>query len=47
MSVQYISDEHGKTTGVFIPIEEWNKLKTKFTGLEQEGYELPTWQKMS
>ena len=45
MSVQYISDEHGKTTGVFIPIEEWNELKTKFTGLEQEGYELPTWQK--
>jgi hypothetical protein len=25
--VQYISDDHGITTGVFIPIQDWNKLK--------------------
>ena len=30
MSVQYISDDQGKTTGVFIPIQDWNKLKNKF-----------------
>lgn len=45
MSVQYISDDHGKTTGVFIPIQDWNKLKNKFTGLEEEEFELPSWQK--
>lgn len=45
MSVQYISDDHGKTTGVFIPIQDWNKLKNKFIGLEEEEFELPSWQK--
>jgi len=45
MSVQYISDDQGNTTGVFIPIQDWNKLKSKFHGLEEEEFELPTWQK--
>jgi hypothetical protein len=45
MSVQYISDDQGNTTGVFIPIQDWNKLKSKFNGLEEEEFELPTWQK--
>lgn len=44
MSVQYISDDHGKTTGVFIPIQDWNKLKKKFIGLDEEAFELPSWQ---
>lgn len=35
MDVQYISDKTGKTTGVFIPISEWNKLKKKYKGIEQ------------
>ena len=34
MHVQYISDSTGQTTGVFIPIEEWNALKEKFKGIE-------------
>jgi hypothetical protein len=45
MSVQYISDDQGNTTGVFIPIQDWNKLKSKFNGLEEEEFELPMWQK--
>jgi hypothetical protein len=45
MSVQYISDDLGNTTGVFIPIQDWNKLKSKFNGLEEEEFELPSWQK--
>ncbi|TVR78462.1 MAG: addiction module component CHP02574 family protein [Chitinophagaceae bacterium] len=45
MHVQYISDSKGVTTGVFIPIEEWNKLKTKFKGIEAEEKEVPDWQK--
>ena len=36
MNLQYISDYRGKTTGVFIPIQEWESLKSKFHGLEDE-----------
>ena len=35
MNVQYISDNTGKTTGVYIPISDWNELKNKFSGIEQ------------
>lgn len=30
MSIQYISDNKGITTGVFIPIQEWTKLKANY-----------------
>ncbi|MBN1927013.1 MAG: hypothetical protein JW798_14365 [Prolixibacteraceae bacterium] len=36
MNLQYISDSNGQTTGVFIPINEWEGLKEKFKGLEDE-----------
>ncbi|MBI4648535.1 MAG: hypothetical protein HY738_18620 [Bacteroidia bacterium] len=36
MNLQYISDNKGKTTGVFIPIQEWESLKTKYKVLEVE-----------
>jgi hypothetical protein len=26
MSLQYITDGNGLTTGVFIPIQEWNEI---------------------
>lgn len=42
MNVQYISDNKGKTTGVFIPISEWNKLKNKYKDIEQIDF--PEWQ---
>ncbi len=42
MNVQYISDNTGKTTGVFIPISEWNELKNKYKDIEQIA--LPEWQ---
>ncbi|MDY0078511.1 MAG: hypothetical protein RBR87_14685 [Bacteroidales bacterium] len=45
MNLQYISDSTGKTTGVFIPIKEWNKLKNKYKGIEQEEIDLPGWHK--
>ena len=35
MNLQYISDNRGKTTGVFIPIQEWEGLKSQFKGLEE------------
>lgn len=36
MNLQYILDNRGKTAGVFIPIQEWERLKAKFKGLEEE-----------
>lgn len=44
MSLQYIADNKGQTTGVFIPIQEWNNLKNKFKGLEAEELDIPSWQ---
>ncbi|MBD1383859.1 addiction module protein [Mucilaginibacter rigui] len=43
MSLQFISDSTGETTGVFIPIEEWNELKGKFKGIEQAEIAVPGW----
>lgn len=45
MSLQYISDSTGQTTGVYIPINEWNKLKSKYKGIEQDEIEVPEWHK--
>lgn len=42
MNLQYITDNTGKTTGVFIPISEWNKLKNKYKDIEQ--MDIPDWQ---
>ena len=44
MNLQFISDSKGKTTGVFIPINEWNVLKKKYKGIEQEELFIPSWQ---
>ena len=47
MNLQYISDNKGKTTGVYIPIEDWEYLKNKFGGLKEVEYmlEVPDWHK--
>ncbi|MVN21162.1 hypothetical protein [Mucilaginibacter arboris] len=49
MALQFIHDIKGNTTGVFIPIEEWQDLKTKYTDLQKEEAEntaeLAPWQK--
>ena len=42
MNLQYISDNKGKTTGVFIPISEWNELKNRYKDIEQ--IDIPEWQ---
>lgn len=43
MNLQYISDSAGQTTGVYIPIKEWNRLKDKYKGIEQEEVNIPAW----
>lgn len=47
MSVQYISDNKGKTTGVFIPIQDWLSLKKKYKDIETEQLlvDVPEWHK--
>lgn len=49
MILQFIHDNRGNTTGVFIPIEEWQSLKSKYTDLQKEEAEnvvsLSSWQK--
>jgi len=44
MSLQYLIDESGETTGVFIPIEEWNEILTRL-GNSEEILSVPEWQK--
>ena len=48
MNLQYIHDNHGNATGVFIPIEEWQSLKKKYDDLQQEelkSLDIPEWHK--
>lgn len=48
MHLQYIPDKKGETAGVFIPIEEWERLKSKFKDLEKEEssvFEIPDFHK--
>jgi hypothetical protein len=49
MTLQFIHDNRGNTTGVFIPIEEWQYLKTKYSELQKEEsenvFEFAPWQK--
>lgn len=49
MTLQFIHDNKGNTTGVFIPIEEWQNLKSKYAELLKEEAanvkDLAAWQK--
>lgn len=40
MSLQYITDDKGQTTGVFIPIQQWNDIKSRYKDIEQD---IPNW----
>lgn len=49
MALQFIHDNKGNTTGVFIPIEDWQDVKEKYTNLQKEESQnttdLASWQK--
>jgi hypothetical protein len=49
MSLQFIKDNKGNTTGVYIPIEEWESLKSNNIQLQKVeteiNIELESWQK--
>lgn len=42
MSLQIINDSKGNTTGIYIPIKEWKKLKKKHKELESLEYVEPS-----
>jgi hypothetical protein len=45
MNLHYISDCEGQITGLFIPIDEWNYLKSKYKEIEKEEITIPDWHK--
>ena len=45
MRVQIIVDGKGNNTGVFIPLEEWTIIKSKYPEIDQIGVDIPDWQK--
>ena len=45
MSLHYITDEKGKTTGVFIPIEEWDNVESRYVETDENECEVQEWQK--
>jgi cell shape-determining protein MreC len=42
MKLQIIQDSNGNTTGVYIPISEWEYLKKQYKDLEDLEYEEPS-----
>ena len=42
MKLQVTQDGRGKTTGVYIPIDEWKELKRQYKDLEVLEYEEPS-----
>jgi hypothetical protein len=45
MHLQIIQDSTGKEAGVFIPIDDWNKIKYNYPDIDTISDELPQWQK--
>jgi len=45
MKPQVIKDSDGHDTGVFIPIQNWNKIKDNYPDIESADEDLPEWEK--
>lgn len=45
MGKQIIQDHQGNPTGVFIPLEDWKKLKSIYPNIDEVNEDLPQWQK--
>lgn len=46
MELQIINDDQGNTTGVYIPIKNWKKLKKKYKDLESLENKEPSKQQL-
>ena len=45
MKLQVIQDGSGNDAGVFIPIEDWDLIKSTYPDISSLSHELPQWQK--
>ncbi len=45
MTAQTIKDYNCVSTGVFIPMENWNRIKEQYPDIEKTAIDLPEWQK--
>ena len=45
MNLQVIQDGSGNNAGVFIPMDDWNLIKSAYPGIHDLSSELPQWQK--
>jgi len=45
MSLQIIQGGNGKPAGVFIPMNDWDVIKTNYPDIENVNSEIPDWQK--
>ena len=45
MRLQIIQDGQGKSTGVFIPMEDWTLIKNQYPDIENAGNDLEQWEK--
>jgi hypothetical protein len=45
MKLQIIQDSAGKEAGVFIPMDDWNRIKYTYPDIDTISDELPQWHK--
>lgn len=45
MKTQLVQDHNGKPTGVFIPIQDWELIKSQYPDIDKIDNDLPEWEK--
>ncbi len=45
MNLQYITNNQGVPTGVYIPINDWNILRDRYKNIEKDFLQIPDWHK--
>jgi hypothetical protein len=45
MKLQIIHDAKGNNAGVFIPIEDWNRIKSQYPDIEHADFDLNEYEK--
>ncbi|MBS1623003.1 MAG: addiction module component CHP02574 family protein [Bacteroidetes bacterium] len=44
MKLQVLQDESGKPTGVFVPMSDWDLIKTSYPDIESVDKDVPQWE---
>jgi len=45
MELQMLKDDTGKPTGVFIPLKDWEIIKSRYPDIDNTNEELQDWEK--